>query len=328
MIPGPASGQVIKDDFATGAISTRNWFVCRRPENEFKVVQEEGAPFRALETAVRPRKDLTVFAMVMAHPGCANSGVPFEPEKDERAEMWEADAIRLGLGTEVWYRFSFLVDPGVPVDAGRLVIGQWKQSNSATGTSPVIAQRFNGRAFTITIEQDNTAPGRAPNDTQCRIWVAVDRNAAARAGGSEGHALTLLRRPGEPQPPAPPAELPSIGHDELDVSHGQALRADGVQVPTPCRQDVEVTPLGLLPDVFGHWVTMLYHIRLDGPASLLEIWADGQPIAKVRGRIGFRTSGPGEQYFKFGPYRDHQTYPTFARLARYARGFRREDVDP
>ena len=324
----PASAQVIRDDFSSGGLSPRNWFVCRRPENEFKLVQSEDAAFRAVEATVRPRKDM-VFAMLVAHPACANSGVPFEPERDERAELWEADDIRLEFGTDVWYRFSFMVDPAVPADAGRLVIGQWKQANSATGTSPVIAQRFNGRAFTITVEQDNTAPDRAPNDPQCRLWVAVDRNAALEAGRSESHGLALLGRPlHEPQSPALPGDLPSAGHDDFEVSHRQTLRPDGARVPAACKQDIEVTRLGVLPDVFGRWVTMLYHIRLDGPSEPLEIWADGQPIAKVRGRIGFRTNGPGKQYFKFGPYRDHQAYATFARMTRYARGFRREDVEP
>jgi hypothetical protein len=325
-IASPASAQVIRDDFSSGGLSSRNWFVCRRPENEFKLVRTADWPSHALEVTVRPRRDLAVFAMIMAHPGCTNSGVPFEPEKDERAELWEADAVRLDHGTEVWYRFSFLVDPGLPVDAGRLVIGQWKQSNSATGSSPAIAQRFNGRAFTITIEQDNTALGHPPENTQCRIWVAVDARAARVAGGSEAHGLSLFAPTG--RGPGEPAELPSLGHDERDVSHGSSLRPDGTATPLPCRQDVEVEQLGVLPDAFGRWVTMLYHIRLDGSSGLVEIWADGQPIARVTGRIGFRTNRPGKQYFKFGPYREPQSYATYARLAQYARGFRREDVEP
>jgi hypothetical protein len=319
----PAYAQVIRDDFAAG-ISTQHWFACRRPENAFKLVREPGGPAQAVEMTVRPRQDLAVFAMVMAHPGCTDTGVPFEPEKDERAELWEADAVRLEVGTEVWYRFSFLVDPGIPVDAGRLVIGQWKQANSATGTSPVIAQRFNGRAFTITIEQDNTAPDHPAENTQCRIWVAVDENAARAAGGSQAHGLSLMA----PITPGAPPELPSLGHDERDVSYGATLRPDGSAAPPPCRRDVDVQQLGVLPSPFGRWVSMLYRIRLGGPSGLVEIWADGRPIARVTGRIGFRTSRPGKQYFKFGPYREPQSYATYARLAAYARGFRREDVEP
>jgi hypothetical protein len=325
---GHVSAQTIKDDFTTDEISARNWFVCRRPENAFKIVQAEGARFRAVEMTVHPREDLRVFALLLAHPGCKTDGGVFEPEKnDERAELWEADDVRLGLGTEVWYRFSFFVDPDLPASAERLVIGQWKQNNSATGDSPVIAQRFNGRAFSITVEQDNTAPDRARDDRQCRIWIAVDRNAVKPPGGSEGHSM-MLAGPGRPEASTPPAELPSIGHDELDVSHGPTARIDGHETPAPCRRDVEVSTLGFLPDAFGRWVTMLYHIHLDGASSLVEVWADGQPVATVKGRIGFAASGPGKQYFKFGPYRKHQTYSSYARLAHYARGFRRQDVEP
>jgi hypothetical protein len=277
---------------------------------------------------VRPRQDLVAVAAMMAHPGCSNAGGPFEPEKDERAEIWEADDIRLEWGTEVWYRFSFTVDPGIPVDAGRLVIGQWKQASGPAGASPVIAQRFNGRAFTITVEQDNTAPNHPPENTHCRIWVAADRNAAQGAGGSRGHPLALFdpRQRGAGGLGGAVAP-PSVGHDEREVSHGAALRADGTPVPLPCSREVTVKSLGVLPDPFGHWVTMLYHIRLGGSGGLIEIWADGQPIATVTGRIGFRATGPGRQYFKFGPYRDPQSYATFARLARYARGFSREEVE-
>lgn len=243
---------------------------------------------------------------------------------EERAELWEADSLVLPFGTEVWYRFSMFIDPAIPANAGRLVIGQWKQADAPGGNSPVIAQRFNGRVFSITIEQDNDSPGHNPSDTQCRVFVAVDRNSLRPPGLSEAHAL-LSPRPGDA---LAPGDLPSVGHDDLDVSHGPTERVDGVEVPKPCKQDLEVETFGFLPDAFGHWVTMLYHIHLAGPTSLVEIWADGQKIAKASGRIGSRAGTGGSQYFKFGPYRDHETFPTFARLARYARGFRREDVEP
>ena len=54
----PASAQVIRDDFSSGGLSPRNWFVCRRPENEFKLVQSEDAAFRAVEATVRRADEL------------------------------------------------------------------------------------------------------------------------------------------------------------------------------------------------------------------------------------------------------------------------------
>jgi hypothetical protein len=317
----PAAAQVIRDDFTGRGISAERWLFCERDENEVAVVQPPGAPFRAAEMTVRPRVDVAVFGMMFRHPGCRNGGGAFEPEKnDERSELWEADAVTLPFGTEVWYRFSFMVDPATPTSVGRLVIGQWKQSNSATGDSPVLAQRFNGRSFAITIEQDNLSPNRPPEDRQCRVWIAVDGAAPGPAGRSEGHRFGLL-----PAAASPSAELPSIGHDDLDVSH-ELPPVVATQRPTPCARDVTVTRHNLLPDPFGRWVEMLYRIRLGGPAGIVEVWADGKPIATATGRIGFRANGPGRQYFKFGPYRNPQPYASFARLAQYARGFTREGV--
>jgi hypothetical protein len=278
---------------------------------------------------VHPRVDVSVFALAFRHPGCKNGGGVFEPEKDdERAELWEADAVTLPSGTDVWYRFSFMVDPALPATAGRLVIGQWKQTNIAAGDrSPVIAQRFNGRVFAITIEQDNTAPNYAAADTQCRIWIAADVNASRSPGASEAHGLGLLGAQDTPQAGASSA-LPSLAHDELEVSHGASPTPGAQAKPAPCAQDVAIARHNPLPDPFGRWVEMIYHIHLNGRSGLLDVWADGQPIVTVQGRIGFRTDGGGRQYFKFGPYRNHQSYSTFARLAHYARGFSREDIAP
>jgi hypothetical protein len=324
---GPGAAQapafaVITDEFTGDQISPERWFPCRREENDFRIVRVPERDSNAVEAVLHPREDLSIVALLMRHPGCRNDGMAYRPEEgDERAELWEEDAVRLPVGTEVWYRFAMFVDPAVPKSVGRFIIGQWKQSNSATGDSPVLAQRFNGRVFAITVEQDNRDPERHPEDTQCRIFVAADRNGVARLDTSEAHSLVAEPRAGERL-----ADLPSVAHDEAGVAHG-APQQGGLALPKPCRRDVKVETFAHLPDAFGRWVTMLYHLRLDGESSLIEIWADGQPIARVSGRLGFAPLGPGKQYFKFGPYRNHETFTTFARLAHYARGPRREDVD-
>jgi hypothetical protein len=327
---GPGAAQsptfaVVTDEFTGDQISPERWLPCRRDENDFRIVRVPERDFNAVEAVLRPRQDLSMVALLMRHPGCRNDGMAYRPEEgDERAELWEADAIRLPFGTEVWYRFAMFVDPAVPRSVGRFVIGQWKQSNSATGDSPLLAQRFNGRVFSITVEQDNRDPDRHPEDTQCRIFVAADRNGVTRLDTSEGHSLLPAPRASSP---TGLADLPSVAHDETGVAHGPTERVGGVELPKPCRRDVKVETFAHLPDAFGHWVTMLYHLHLNGGSSLIEIWAEGQPIARVSGRIGFEPRGPGKQYFKFGPYRNHESFTTFAQLAHYARGFRREDVE-
>src|SRR5262245_11076911 len=164
--------QPLRDDFAGDSISPDNWFACRRDENEFSVV---GVPegFRAARMTVRPRFDLGLYAgFLVGHAECRTEpgGDYARDNFDERAELWESDAATLKFGTEAWYRFAMYVDPDIPdTDVNRLVIGQWKQSG---GHSPILAQRFKGRRFTLTIEQDFEAPLAYRGIDECRILIA------------------------------------------------------------------------------------------------------------------------------------------------------------
>src|SRR5262249_14417421 len=116
--------------------------------------------------------------------------------------------------------------------------------------------------------------------------------------------------------------IAAAAHSRTDSLRSEVARAK------PCARDVQVTPLGLLPNPFGAWVTMLYHVKpaVDG-TGVIEVWANGQPIAVVSGRIGFRDTASKRQYFKFGPYRNHVTYASHAMLAKFARGATRADAE-
>jgi hypothetical protein len=59
----------------------------------------------------------------------------------------------------------------------------------------------------------------------------------------------------------------------------------------------------------------------------LEVWANGQPIVRVTGRIGYRTGPKAYQYFKFGPYRDPEPYSTYSMISNYRRGPPRASVE-
>jgi hypothetical protein len=73
---------------------------------------------------------------------------------------------------------------------------------------------------------------------------------------------------------------------------------------------------------------MLFYIRARHDENgVLEVWADGQPIVRATGRIGYRSDAEAYQYFKFGPYRDPETYSTYAMIARYRRGPTRASVE-
>jgi hypothetical protein len=228
---------------------------------------------------VNPRKDIESIAWQPRHSGCRQQvGERYHPGKnDERAELWEADSTHLKFGTEVWYRFSMYIDPAIPrSDGNRLVIGEWKEDG---GHSPMVAQRFVNRHFTITIEQDNDAPARMKDDDDCRILVAHDEGLPATDSNS-------------------------------------------------CAIEIKIRSFHNLPNVFGRWTVMMYHLKASVAGDgILEVWANGLPIVSVSGRIGFRDHCTDKQYFKFGPYRDHVAYSTYAMLAKFARGPTRADVD-
>jgi hypothetical protein len=310
----------LKDEFA-GPDFSAIWYVCHRAENAFAIIKAPNANFNAAQATVNRRPDLGLFALAR-HEGCRpEDGGPYDPGAvEERAELWEADTVKLQFGTEVWYRFDMWIDPAISTnDDNRLVIGQWKEDGSH---SPMVAQRFVNRRFTIDVEQDNDDPASvAAGNTDCRIYVAHDAAFAASASSADarsalgaqiyarGNFLTA-----------------SIAHDPQDTVHAvsQALDASSLS----CAHDVKVTSLNLLPDTFGKWTRMVYHIKATADANgLLEVWANDQPIVTVSGRIGFGDHRADKQYFKFGPYRNHVSYTTIGMLANYARGSTRKEVE-
>jgi hypothetical protein len=307
--------ELLRDDFVGRNPSPDHWFVCQRDENTFAIEPVPGEPFNALTLQVRPRPALTLFGLMQVHKECRAEDGNYNTGGDvERAEIWEAESTWLPFPTDVWYAFDMLIDPAIGPDTGRLVIGQWKQS---LGNSPILAQRFTGRVFTVTIEQDNDRDDRHPQDNQCRVVIAADRHAKQQPGASLRHALLSSPSSGD--------DLLSHGHDAFDVAHGPP--SDDSAAVT-CASDIKVTVFDTLPDVFGQWTHMLYHFRPDPDgAGMIEIEANGQPIVRAEGRIGFRQSGDGaKQYFKFGPYRDPDSVAVEARIAHFARGLKRQDV--
>ena len=95
-----------------------------------------------------------------------------------------------------------------------------------------------------------------------------------------------------------------------------------------CMADVKVEPpLGThpLPDPYENWVDMLYHVRggLDG-TGIIEVWANGQFIARAKGKIGHAEGA--EDYFKFGIYRRCTPGVVEAWFDNFRRGPTRESV--
>lgn len=286
---------VVHDDFQGADFSPTNWFVCKRDENDLSVVKRPGGG-RAAQLVAHPVKPrvlgLREFLARERHGGCRGADGNFTPDGTQRAELWEKRELVQPAGTETWIQFEFMVvSPPAGAVVPHLVIGQLKLDG---GRSPVLAQRFTGRQFVVSIEQDNESPGRSPDKKDCRITVAHDAS---------------LRAP----------FASSVGHDARDVERKPA-KSSGVHGVSGCKSDVTVDAREFLPSPFDKWVRMTYRVKPGIKDGLLEVWADGKLIAKAAGRIGHRDSMAGSQYFKFGPYSiAPPPYDIRAYLARYRR---------
>jgi hypothetical protein len=311
-VTSTACAEIVRDKFNSGAFDPAIWAPCPRVENTLAVVNDPSLGVNVAKLTVRPYPNMPMFGLALKQRNCLGENP--SNEKAERAEIWEANGVRLQFGADVWYGFTMLIDGVVSPQESRLIIGQWKGPND---NSPMIAQRFTRRIFTITIEQPNHAPDRDPKDTQCRIIVAHDANLPPGGGGDLPHDLRLLSIADRTD--GADLYVGSVGHDADEIVH-QA---------TSCMTDVTIEPHNLLPDAFGQWVRMVYHLKIAGDDNgLLEVWANGQPIVTVRGRIGFPGSTRKTQYFKFGPYRNQDKLPEiYSMLRDYARGPRRQDVE-
>ena len=72
----------------------------------------------------------------------------------ERAELMEASAVRLKMGVEAWYAFSFLLPSDFPIVKTRLVIAQWKQAclDCSLKRSPMVSLRYIDQELKVYIE--------------------------------------------------------------------------------------------------------------------------------------------------------------------------------
>jgi hypothetical protein len=198
----------------------------------------------------------------------------------ERAEIWERTNLRVPYEQGVWYGFAVRLDEPVPTDDHRYLIAQWKReiNPGADGDySPFLALRLRqGRLF-ATVESNFAAD--AP------------RLVADRHGGCPVGTTPVWQRPETDQMRALVA-TEAGGAPELDEYD-------------ECTDKITVTRHSDMPDPKSGWIDFAVYSR-PGPSGngRIELYANGQPIVTVEGRIGHAGSGLGRnQYFKFGPYR-------------------------
>jgi hypothetical protein len=282
---------------------------CDRPENSITRSPPPNSGNFSARLEVRPLgKDQSTQEPPPDRISCLGADrprLPSIPDGAERAEVWMPARRRLPVDTDLWYGFSMLIVGTVKDDEPRLVIGQWKQTN---GKSPILAQRFTQKTFTITAEQDG------PNGLVCRILVAYQHGRAKPQEDSFLHG-------------GPRSEASILGC----MSETEIIQPDGTRGPAAALPD---------PFVGDCWIDMIYHLRASGedagelrPDGALEIWVNGTAVAALHGRIGYYSDDPAkrEGYFKFGPYRDvdvGRDYSTTVLFDSFARGSSYRGVDP
>ncbi len=200
----------------------------------------------------------------------------------QRNEIRIANRLRLRFGEEAWYSFSFKIVGEISEhDSNRYVIGQWKQESDG---SPFLAQRYDNGVFHITVQ-----------DNDCRIIVA---QANGHPDGLQAHRANV--------------KYSALAF--LSESHFYDCESD-VRI-----EHGEEPPV--LPDPYEQWVDMLYRVRGGrNGRGLIEIWANGTFIARVKGSLGYDNAAGPTQIFKIGHYRA----PIAATTTLYFDDFRRGD---
>ena len=184
------------------------------------------------------------------------------------------------------YRYSFRFRMPATIEdrtnSIRWVIAQWKQEplsdsyesqfGRGEGPSPFLAQRFDDGVLHVTVQ-----------DEHCRCRVA----SAPKPDGS-----TDVWRDG-------PAQY-CVWTKPTDEGR-------------PCQADLQVKygANPILPSALGQWVEMSYRVEAGRSGkAVIEVYADGQFIVRVTGKIGYETDSdkPSLTKFKVGHYRDYMPF--------------------
>jgi hypothetical protein len=127
----------IKSDFEGGKID-KIWKLKKLSKDSFQVQNR----------IVRSGKKAMKFSLLRG----MKEGIGADGNITERVEIKERKRFHAKLGQDHLYQFSFYLPKDFPILKTRLVIGQWKQEGK---NSPLVAQRFVGGRFFITISNPN-----------------------------------------------------------------------------------------------------------------------------------------------------------------------------
>lgn len=178
----------------------------------------------------------------------------------QQTELREASTRRLNFGDDAWYGFTMRIRGTWPRSGGQ----RWVIGGwkQETDASAFIAQRFDRGVFHITIESGDT-----------RVLLAT-------AGQETGGFLDALAK---------------------GIGGGFEFVADRSKYEGTHDLKIEYGPNPVLPDPAEDWVSLVYHVRggLNG-TGLIEVFANGQFIARATGTIGVENMAGPTQYFKIG----------------------------
>jgi len=223
--------------------------------------------------------------MVQGVPRLGDAGEEVEEPCNQRQELRIQRSLRHRVEEAHLYSFRFRLPKDIEdrTHSLRWVTAQWKQDSVDEayrvtlgpdwGPSPFLAQRFDDGVLHVTVQ-----------DEHCRCLVAAAPSKGNPAWEDGAPARCASTEPG-----------PNDG-----------------KVCTPSLR-VEYGPRPDLPTVRGMWVEMTYHVQAgrSGDARI-EVFADGQFIVRVTGRIGYEPgrdpNKPARTYFKVGHYRDYQPH--------------------
>jgi hypothetical protein len=223
----------------------------------------------------------------------------------ERAEVWERRDVLARYDSPVWYGFSMKLADPVPEDDHRYVMAQWKRQiipGAEKDYSPFLALRLDKGKLVVTIDSDSLTV------------VPL---------GSEGREAECL--PGE----APVNDRTDDGQTRALAAFQEGMPVADWRYVNGCTSDLEVIRHAPgLPAADSGWIDFAFMVQTgpDGDGRI-EILANDRWIASVKGRIGHKGEGLGDnQYFKFGPYRAaHETEWTVL-YDRFRRGPECKDV--
>lgn len=277
---------------------------CQRPEGLIGVSSEIA---RSGDRSMKLAIEATPFGTASWMPkptSCLINGRENEYESDatERAELWESFDFVPRFGDDLYYGFSMWIgrDSAPLGDPTRLVIGQWK---APIDDSPFLAQRFTGGSFHITLDVDaGVLDPETGRPAGCKILLAFDPSLTVTMG---------------------PTEMP------IPLTHPVRCESKGQPIAEPLTpaEPLAIERFAYLPAPFDRWIDLVYRVR-GGRDGIVEIWAEGQLVARATGRIGHGGAEGQVQYFKFGPYRDPASYPTTVYIDNLGRGRRFTEVDP